>query len=168
MPFEMLELLRYHIEFAGWANARALSAASALTADELEYDFKTSEHCIRSTLVHIYRSDRIWFERVQGRLADYRVEGDDTMLALAANWPLARERWREWSQALTEKDVLAEVTYKDLQGNTWTQAIWKIILHVVNHATHHRGQAMGFIRALGHTPPNVDSIMFARQQRAIQ
>lgn len=165
MSAEMLELLRYHIEFAGWANARVLSAASELSAGELEYDFKTSEHCVRSTLAHIYRAERVWLERIEGRQADFRVEGDDTMLALSTNWPLIDNRWIRWAQALTEQDPLVELTYQDLRGNTWTQTIWKIILHVVNHSTHHRGQVIGFIRALGHTPPNVDSIMFDRLQK---
>jgi uncharacterized damage-inducible protein DinB len=32
----------------------------------------------------------------------------------------------------------------------------------VNHGTHHRGQVVGFLRALGHTPPVVDLIHFYR------
>jgi uncharacterized damage-inducible protein DinB len=167
MTSEILDLLHYQIEHAGWANQRILAAASQLTADELEHDFKSSEHCIRSTLVHIYRAERVWLGRMGGKLVDFKVEGDDTIAALSANWPQLNERWQQWSRTLTQQDALAELTYQDLKGNTWTHPIWKIILHVVNHSTHHRGQAVGFVRALGHTPPNVDSIMFARQQAKV-
>jgi hypothetical protein len=58
----------------------------------------------------------------------------------------------------------AKITYSDLKGNPYTQPIWTIVLQVVNHSSHHRGQAVGFIRALGHTPPNVDLITFSRQR----
>jgi len=37
---------------------------------------------------------------------------------------------------------------------------------VVNHATHHRGQAVGFIRAMGHQPPKLDLIFYYREQDA--
>jgi len=40
--------------------------------------------------------------------------------------------------------------------------LWQILLHVVNHATHHRGQVSGFLRAMGHTPPPLDLIAFYR------
>jgi len=32
----------------------------------------------------------------------------------------------------------------------------------VNHATHHRGQVSGFLRAMGHAPPPLDLIAFYR------
>jgi uncharacterized damage-inducible protein DinB len=148
-----------------WANSRLLSAASELTSDELEHDFKTSEHCVRSTLAHIYRAERVWLGRMEGKPVAFQVEGDDTIAALSVNWPQLDEGWLQWSRTLTDQDALAELTYHDLKGNPWTQTIWQIMHHVVNHSTHHRGQAIGFIRALGHTPPNVDSITFARQQK---
>jgi uncharacterized damage-inducible protein DinB len=40
--------------------------------------------------------------------------------------------------------------------------LWKIVLHVVNHGTHHRGQASGFLRAMGHVPPPLDLIAYYR------
>jgi uncharacterized damage-inducible protein DinB len=53
-----------------------------------------------------------------------------------------------------------------MRGNPWTQPLWEIVLHVVNHGTHHRGQAAGFLRSLGHTPPKLDLIFYYRQMDA--
>ena len=37
-----------------------------------------------------------------------------------------------------------------------------LLLHVVNHATLHRGQVMGMIRQLGIAPPATDFLFFYR------
>ena len=158
------EILRYQIKSAAWANQRILSAASKLTSDELTRDFRTSEKSILGTLVHIYRAERIWLSRIEGPLLEFRVEGDDTMPALQTNWPRVSQQWIDWSETVSDERAQTELTYQDLRKNTHTQSLWKIILHVVNHATHHRGQAIGFMRALGHTPPNTDSITFALER----
>jgi uncharacterized damage-inducible protein DinB len=157
------ELLHYQIAYDSWANQRALSAANKLTPEELDRDFSSSEKSIRGTLAHIYRAEKVWLSRLDGSPVEFRVEGEDSMDALSRNWPRMNQRWIEWSQTVTDQSAVTEITYKDLRNNVWTQSVWKIVLHVVNHSTHHRGQAMGFIRALGHTPPGVDSIAFARE-----
>ncbi len=161
----LVELLGYQIEFSAWANERVLSAAAKLSAEELEHDFKSSENSVRGTLTHIYRSERMWLARIEGTPVDYRVPGDDTLSALVERWPATSRHWIRWSQTLTDESAIAQLTYQDLRDNSWTQPLWKVILHVVNHSTHHRGQAIGFIRALNHTPPNVDSITFARETK---
>ena len=74
--------------------------------------------------------------------------------------------WREWAKPLTDESVAASVSFTDLKGNPHTQPLWQIILHVVNHGTHHRGQVSGFLRTLGHTPPPLDLIAFYRAQAA--
>jgi uncharacterized damage-inducible protein DinB len=55
------------------------------------------------------------------------------------------------------------IHYQDMKGNSYTSTLWEIVLHVVNHATHHRGQVAGFLRTLGHTPPPLDLIRFYRE-----
>jgi uncharacterized damage-inducible protein DinB len=37
-----------------------------------------------------------------------------------------------------------------------------MILHIVNHGTHHRGQVTAMIRQLGGTPINIDLIRYHR------
>ena len=157
------ELLRYQLAFTTWASDRMLTAATALTADEVTQDFKTSEKSVLGTLVHCYRAERVWLKRQLQQKADFRIESDDTLAALQHNWPALRTEWSTWAQRLTDETASADFSYLDLKGNSWTQPIWTIVLHATNHSTHHRGQAVGFIRALGHTPPNVDLITFARE-----
>jgi len=85
-------------------------------------------------------------------------------VALQWDWPILRGGWADWGRDLGEDTPGTEITFSDSKGNTFTQPIWTIVLQVVNHSSHHRGQAVGFIRALGHAPPNVDLITFSRQR----
>jgi uncharacterized damage-inducible protein DinB len=134
------DILRYQTEHCAWANRRAPAIAQELSPDELTQDFKTSEKTILGSLVHIYRAERVWLSRIEGRPLEFRVEGDDSLEALSANWPRVSEQWNNWAKGTTEQSALAELTYQDLRRNTWTQPVWQIVLHVVNHSTHHRRQ----------------------------
>ncbi len=158
------QLLRYQLDFTTWATERVLTAAAGLTADELSHDFKTSDKSVLGALTHIYRAERVWLNRLRDKKVDFVVAGDDTLVALQRDWPGLRSGWADWARELREDAASAEITYSDLKGNPYTQPIWMIVLHVVNHSSHHRGQAVGFIRALGHAPPNVDVITFSRQR----
>jgi uncharacterized damage-inducible protein DinB len=158
------QLLRYQLDFTTWATERMLTAAAGLNPEELSHDFKTSDKSVLGTLTHIYRAERIWLKRLQGQKAEFRVEGDDTLVALQRDWPVLRGGWADWARDLGEDTPGTEIAYADLKGNPYTQPIWTIVQQVVNHSSHHRGQAVGFIRALGHTPPNVDLITFSRQR----
>ena len=71
-------------------------------------------------------------------------------------------QWDDWFAGMSDDAVQADLTYQDMRGKVWTQPIWKLVLHVVNHATHHRGQASGFLRAMGRTPPVLDLVVFHR------
>jgi len=158
------QILRYELDFNTWANERVLKAAVALTPEELEHDFKTSDKSVIGTLVHCYRAERIWLKRLTNEKADFKVEGDNTLVALQQNWPPLLAGWSTWARELTDEAAAGTFSYSDLKGNPWTQPIWTIVMHVVTHSTHHRGQAVGFIRSLGHTPPNVDLITFSRER----
>ena len=49
-----------------------------------------------------------------------------------------------------------------MSGNRFNQPVWQLVLHVVNHGTHHRGQVSGFLRAMGHKPPKLDLVSYYR------
>jgi uncharacterized damage-inducible protein DinB len=157
------DTLRLHLDYTAWASGLLLECASKLGADELTRDFQTSDKTVLDTLVHIYAADRVWLARVQANSPGAFISPEDRQLAvLQKEWPLLLGRWKHWAAPLTDLDVQVKIPYRDLKGNAWEQPLWQILLHVVNHGTHHRGQVSGFLRAMGHHPPPLDLIAFYR------
>ncbi len=159
--------LKMHLNYHEWAGARLLDAAAQLSDEELDRDFGTADKSVVGTLGHVFAADRIWFERVQGAVKSTRLDDFERTLAyLRVEWPAVLERWKEWGAALTEEGALRELSYVDLKGNAWKSPLWQVVLHVVNHGTHHRGAVSGFLRSMGKTPPVLDLMAYYRAQGA--
>jgi uncharacterized damage-inducible protein DinB len=154
--------LRDHIEYSAWASLRLLEAVARLSPDELSRDFGTSDRSVLGTLAHVFGADRVWLFRVTGRPQHGLTDADREFSTIQREWPAVYDGWRGWSQTLTDESLLTVLDYSDLRGNPWSQPLWQIVLHMVNHGTHHRGQISGFLRTMGHTPPALDLIVYYR------
>lgn len=152
------------IDYSAWASRRLVAAAAQLTEAELTHDFKTADHSVLETLVHTFAADRIWLWRfVGGAHPGFINEADRSLSVLETEWPKVYEGWRQWASSMTDDQVREPLTYRDMKDREWTQPRWHLVLHVVNHATHHRGQVAGFLRSLGHTPPATDLVYYCRE-----
>ena len=157
------DMLRLHLAYSAWASQQLLDAASQLTPDELTRDFNTADRNVVGTLAHIFGGDRVWLGRFEGTLRTTLLDPEDRQLAtLQKEWPVLHDRWTLWAEALTDETALAPIAYVDFRGNSWEQPVWQIVLHVVNHGTHHRGQVSGFLRTMGYVPPPVDLHVYHR------
>ena len=158
------EILKTHINYTVWASARLLEAASALSSDELERDFQTADKSVLGTLVHIFAADRAWYHRVQGTpRATFIDAADRTLPALLNAWPTYHQKSQQQMTTETDESIQRIVTFTDLKGKQHQQPFWQIVLHMVNHGSHHRGQVSGFIRSMGKVPPQLDLIFYYRE-----
>ena len=155
-------MLQEHIRYSKWSSGQLVHAASKLTSEELVKDFKTSDRSVLGTLVHTFAADRIWLWRVEGKVPEVFFDPDRDMRleVLQNDWPALYDRWYETLARLSPDTI---INYKDLKGNAHNSSVQQIVLHLVNHGTHHRGQVSGFLRAMGHTPPVIDLIRFYRE-----
>ena len=160
----LADTLKNNLRYNRWATARLLEAAGSLTEAELTRDFATADKSVLGTLVHIYRSDRAWLGRVDPSRppAPWDLPEDQDWNVLTTEWPRLQSAWIEWSETLDDHSIAQPLPYRDRKGNPWSDPLSAIILHVVNHGTHHRGQVSGFLRALGTTPPPLDFIAYSR------
>jgi uncharacterized damage-inducible protein DinB len=159
------QTLRLHLSYTALASRRLVEAAGLLTEDERTRDFKHADRNVLGTLVHIFAADRVWLGRILGNVPARFIdpETDMQMATLENDWPVLSSRWLEWIDTQTDESLLQPLQYRDLKGNEYQTPLWQIVLHVVNHATHHRGQVSAMLRAMGHTPPGVDLIFYYRE-----
>ena len=156
-----------HLAYTAWASRRLVDAAARLSPEELKRDFQTADHSVLGTLVHIYAADRIWLTRVTGAPSHAFISDADHNLAVLENdWPALLREVAQLAQGITDASAQTVVAYKDTQGNPYQRPLWQLILHVVNHGSHHRGQVSGFLRAMGQTPPALDLAFYYREQEA--
>ena len=155
------DALRTHLVYTEWATNRLLAAARELSAEELSRDFGTADKSVIGTLTHLFGADRVWLARIESGPQEW--PGTYDLAGLAADWTEVYRRWHAWAAGLDEVGAAERVSYRDMKGNPWISPIWQIVLHVVNHGTHHRGQVAGFLRTMGKTPPPLDLIAFYRQ-----
>jgi uncharacterized damage-inducible protein DinB len=151
------EEIRLHIFYSGWASRKLLDAVLLLPEEQQHREFGVSHKSLFGTLEHIFAADRVWLART----VDPRVLPSEETPVMA--WPRIQKRWEDWAAALTHQEIVRTVDYKELKGNAHRTPVWQIALHVVNHATLHRGQAMSLLRQLGVAPPPTDLIFYYRE-----
>lgn len=159
MP-DLKSVLLLHLDYTAWATSLLLDAAAALTDEELARDLKASHKSLLDTLRHTFHADRVWLARFQGERRAFKDDAEPSLAELRQIWPELLVRFREFADELSEGELESDLSYLNIKGEPYSAARWKVLLHVVNHGTLHRGQVMGMLRQLGHAPPATDLIYF--------
>ena len=153
--------------FNSWANARVLEAVRALTPEQYTKDLHSSHGGVHGTIVHTMGAEEIWLKRWNG--------DSPSQFYSPADFPTfesVRQRWTEldrslvaFSRSLREDGQIGSViAYTDLKGNPYSQPLWQLMQHLVNHSTYHRGQVVTMLRQLGAKAAATDLVAFYRQQ----
>lgn len=151
-----------HFDYTIWATEKILDSVHQLNEEELNRDLNVSHTSVLDTLRHIYYADRVWLARLSGKeVTSFADEGDGPDLTeLSAVWPSLLKDFRDYIEGLTEHANQEPFSYRNLQGLEMTLRRWQAILHVVNHASIHRGQVVAMLRQLDKHPPSTDLVYF--------
>jgi uncharacterized damage-inducible protein DinB len=60
---------------------------------------------------------------------------------------------------LSEDNLERIVPYINFKGETWTYDLWRMMVHLLNHQSYHRGQVTTLLRQLGTQPLQVDFLV---------
>ncbi len=150
--------------FTEWANHLVLATCSPLSQEVLHRDFGSGHHSIFETLLHMFGAERIWFERWRElKLQPFpSFENYHSIDEFAGDWRAMELERSDWLDGQTDESIKTAISYTNLRGEHFSQPFEDLALHVVNHATHHRGQVVAFLRAVGVEPPNTDLIRYFR------
>ena len=155
----MREQLLYLAGYNRWANGRIYDIANSLSEADRRRDCRGFFRNLHATLDHIIVAERIWLARWNGEPQPY----DDLGISLHSDFRALDEA------RLTQDGILSalvdshddaslseELNYRSMAGEPLKLQKGLILLHLFNHATHHRGQCHHMLTQLGADAPILD------------
>jgi uncharacterized damage-inducible protein DinB len=154
------------LDYTVWANHRAMRAAATLSVEDFKRDLGSSHGGVRGTLVHTMGAEWIWLERFKGvsptRALD-EAEFPDVM-AVRERWTVVEDHRASWFAALREGTLAETIRYSTLDKRSFEGPLWKLVQHVANHSTYHRGQVVTLTRILGAKATASDMVLWDRER----
>jgi uncharacterized damage-inducible protein DinB len=151
-----------------WVNNRLLDTAESVPAERTREQFGSSFDSIHGTFAHMLGAQIVWLSRWKGTSPDRVPNANDfeSIAAIRAAWKDTEKALSEFIDGLTDQQLAATVTYSNTQGQTFSLPLWQMMLHVVNHGTHHRSEIADMLTRVGHAPEATDMhIYFLEQSR---
>jgi uncharacterized damage-inducible protein DinB len=151
-----------------WADNLTLSAVACLPPGEAARERRTLFKSIIGTLNHSYVVDLIWQAHLEGREHGFSARNvtlypDLTTLTEAQR--KANEWLSAWAAAQTDESLRTAVTFRLVSGDKGTMTRGDILLHIVNHATYHRGWVSDLFFQIPAKPPTTDWNVFLSAAR---
>ena len=159
--------IRTLFDYCCWVNQRILQAALQVTPEQFTAPNTSSYGSLRGTLVHTLRAEMIWRRRLQGdpMPTGLPTETDfPTPQSLAAAWEAEQPLMRAYLDSLGDADLQTFLDYKNTKGAPFRNLRGSILTHVVNHGTQHRAEAAAMLTDFGHSPGDIDMILYFREQ----
>jgi uncharacterized damage-inducible protein DinB len=152
-----------------WGNRQHFDDVAALgeEAAKKEIGKQFSFPTLKGMLAHIYGADRIWFERWKGA-SPARLQGDGDFASLADlrnHWDALEAEQKAFVTALGTADLKRQLDYTSTDGKPFSQPLWQLLQHVVNHATHHRSEIATMVTMVKGSPKSTDMVFYYRQPR---
>ena len=162
---QLAQMARYH----AWATARLLTSIGTIPDELYSKPCGLFFQSIHGTLNHLLLTDgEIWYPRFTGSRPaslplDAELENDRT--ELASRLIAATARWSGYVESLDEPALSGDLHYIMTTGQARVLPRSGALLHVFNHATHHRGQMTAAISMLGfaYQPLDLPFLIFSER-----
>ena len=150
----LIELFDYNY----WARDLQIKSYATLTEQKFRRPMGSSFSSLRDTMVHMVAVEWLWLERWRGRAPKSLLSPEEfhTVSTVYDHWHTVENEMRDYLAALDEEAINKLVTCVSTRGQTWTYTLWRMMLHLLNHQSYHRGQVTALLRQLEMQPAKVD------------
>jgi uncharacterized damage-inducible protein DinB len=165
-PMDLHQHLRLMADYHAWALDRLYAEIDALADDDYFRDCGQFFGSVHGTLNHLLLVEHLWQARLRHDV--FPTTGLDQQLeaergALRRRLFAFAKGWRSFVDRQDGAAIAGDLTYRNLQGTAFTLPFASLVLHVFNHATHHRGQASIALIQMGRPAPVMDLPYFLNE-----
>jgi len=158
-----LSLPRMLTRYKAWADDLTYGMVAEQPSEELLRVRPTTFKTISHTLHHTYIVDDMFRAHLEGREHGYAARTTETPPPVDELRDLVRamnQWWMDLADKTTETDMQERVNFRFVNGDPGAMTRHEIILHVVQHATYHRGYVDDMMYQIPVTPPATDLTVF--------
>ena len=160
------DLIRMMTRYKSWADDLTYRTVSDIPEAELTKERPTTFGSIARTLHHVQIVDEIFCAHLEGRDHGFSSRTRDEAPSLAVlreNADVLNAWWVEFADAQTQDDLDTPVDFKFVSGADGRMTRAEMILHVVQHASYHRGYIDDMMYQIPVEPPSTDLSVFLRE-----
>lgn len=158
----IIKLSKYNL----WANQKMCKWINEINDEQWNLELVSSFTGIKKTALHILAAESLWYERINEREAKWNAELYDNKNKenITQEWLNKSKELLLFCESLNENQLIKNITYTRLTGETYTQPIGEILNHVFNHSTYHRGQIVTLLRQVGFNDvDSTDLLLYYRE-----
>jgi uncharacterized damage-inducible protein DinB len=107
-------------------------------------------------------SETVWLGRWRDQSPKAHLDPKDypTLSALKENWAQVEGEMRLFIEQQTEESLQSEITYNNFRQEKFSVPLWQMLMHVVNHETHHRGELAAMFALMNVAHPEEEVIQY--------
>lgn len=150
------------LDYDAWARARLFAAVEQLSGQEYLAPRQLDYGSIHGTLVHAFAPGPLWLSRWHGVSPERMLDARDI-----AGYAELKRRWRELDAQLaaylaTLDDAALDrvIAYRSTEGLQLQRRLWETLAQIINHGTAHRSELALVVSQLGHSPGDLDLILY--------
>jgi uncharacterized damage-inducible protein DinB len=155
------EQLRRLIAYNQWADERVLAAIEGMTVEDLERSRDAYFGSIADNLWHTLGTQHRWLARWEGRPLPPLER--PAIASWSAAYAASHAGLRQFVAPLTMADLQRPVKYTLRIGFSGEQPLGQLVVHLVNHGTHHRAETGFLLDRIGRSPGDLDYVLFLAQ-----
>lgn len=152
-----------------WARDRILAQLNKLPQATLREPLLPHDQTIMYTWTHVFNAECLWRQRLEQpkQPAPLRFpEPADSLAQLQEAWEIEQAHMFALIDRITHAQLDKIITYRSLGGRTFQNQAWQMLLQPINHGTRHRAELALLLTTLGHSPGDLDLIIYLRKEIA--
>lgn len=150
-----------------WARDKVLAGMAWVGEGDLGAPAGLSYGSMLGALTHTLNAEHVWRMRCQHNLSPTSVKfvnAIDTVARLQGEWQVEETEMRAYFVTLADADLARTVSYAGLRGQTYSNPVWQILVHMFAHGVQHRTEVAAKLDEHGVSLGNLDFVIYLRGQ----